>query len=59
MGKDEARIPPAWPMEYSTKFNYTTPLKVDYNENEFSANSYFAVSNHRQTSIASNLVLST
>lgn len=43
MGKDEARIPPAWPMEYSTKFNYTTPLKVDFNDNEFSSNAYFSV----------------
>lgn len=44
MGKDEARIPPAWPMEYSTKFNYTTPLKVSFNDNEFSSNAYFSVS---------------
>lgn len=42
MGRENAQIPPAWSMDVSTKFNYTTPLKVTFND-KFSMNSYFSV----------------
>lgn len=42
MGKDDARIPPTWPMDYNTKYNYSTPLKVEFND-EFNFNTYFSV----------------
>lgn len=42
MGKDDARIPPAWPKTYATKFNITNPLTVNFNE-EYKMNTYFSV----------------
>lgn len=42
MGRENAQIPPAWSMDVSTKFNYTTPLKVTFDEG-FAMNTYFSV----------------
>lgn len=42
MGKDDARIPPAWPGGYSTKFNATNPIAVNFND-EYRLNTYFSV----------------
>lgn len=44
MGKEEAKIPPAWPAEVSTKINYTTPMRVQFNEAAYTMNGYFASS---------------
>lgn len=50
MGKEEAKLPPAWPAEVSTKINYTTPMRVEFNDGAgengttdgYAMNAYFA-----------------
>lgn len=42
MGRDDARIPPKWPKEYSTKFNLTNPILVNYNDS-YKFNTYISV----------------
>ncbi|KAJ6637074.1 5'-3' exonuclease PLD3, partial [Pseudolycoriella hygida] len=32
MGKEDSRIPPAWPINLSTKYNITTPLKIAFDD---------------------------
>lgn len=44
MGKEEAKLPPAWPAEVSTKINYTTPMRVRFNGGAYTMNGYFASS---------------
>lgn len=43
MGRDDARIPSIWPKELSTKFNTTSPLKIEFNA-DYSFNTYLSVS---------------
>lgn len=43
MGKDDARIPPQWPIGYATKYNLTNPIVVNYND-EYKMNTFISVS---------------
>ncbi|XP_059618534.1 5'-3' exonuclease PLD3-like isoform X2 [Phlebotomus argentipes] len=44
MGEDSAQIPDKWPDSYATKYNYDTPLRVNYNNSQFSSNIFFSSS---------------
>lgn len=49
MGKDESHIPPVWPINLSTKYNITTPLKIDFDD-EVKFNTYLSVSGYEISS---------
>uniref|UniRef100_A0A1L8DQ38 Putative phospholipase d3 n=1 Tax=Nyssomyia neivai TaxID=330878 RepID=A0A1L8DQ38_9DIPT len=44
MGVDGAQIPDKWPDTYATKYNYNTPLRVNFNNSQFSSNILFSSS---------------
>lgn len=46
MGKEDSRLPPVWPNNLSTKYNITTPLKIDFDD-DVMFNTYLSVCSHQ------------
>uniref|UniRef100_A0A6B2EFG0 Putative phospholipase d n=1 Tax=Phlebotomus kandelakii TaxID=1109342 RepID=A0A6B2EFG0_9DIPT len=44
MGDENAQIPDKWPDSYATKYNFDTPLRVNFNNSQFSSNIFFSSS---------------
>ncbi|XP_055713757.1 5'-3' exonuclease PLD3-like isoform X2 [Phlebotomus papatasi] len=44
MGEDSAQIPDKWPDSYATKYNFDTPLRMNFNNSQFSSNIFFSSS---------------
>lgn len=44
MGRNDSRIPTYWPIEYSTNYNITNPMKINFNNNASDFYTYLSVS---------------